>query len=60
MPVDLRTCDDWIDICLKNYNCKRYVFVVDKTEKYKDSIVYELRNRSHVTDNIEYVICIDR
>ena len=60
VPVDLRTCDDWIDICLKNYNCKRYLFVVDKTEKYKDNIAYELRNRSHVTDNIEYVICIDR
>lgn len=52
------SCDEWIDICLKNYKCKKYIFVVDKTEKYKDYIVEAIENNSHLNNNIEYVICI--
>ena len=52
------TCDEWIDECLKRFKCKRYIFVVDKTEKYKDKIVEEISNRSHFGNNAEYVVIL--
>lgn len=54
------SCDEWIDICLKNFRCNRYVFVVDDTVKYKDYIKDTISNRSHFNNNQEYVIVIDR
>ena len=58
VPIDMRTCDDWIDLCLNHFKCQRYVFVVDTTEKYKDHIVDTITNRSHMNKNNEYVISI--
>lgn len=52
------TCDEWINECLKRFKCKRYIFVVDKTEKYKDKIVEEISNRSHFGNNAEYVVIL--
>ena len=52
------SCDEWIDECLKRFKCKRYIFVVDKTEKYKDKIVEEISNKSHFGNNAEYVIVL--
>ena len=52
------SCDEWIDECLTRFKCKRYVFVVDKTEKYKDKIVEEISNKSHFSNSKEYVIVI--
>lgn len=60
VDADKRTCDDWIDICLNNFKCKRYLFVVDNTEKYKDYIVDEIINRSYLNINKEYVVLINR
>ena len=57
-PIN-KSCDEWIDICLNNFKCKRYLFVVDNTEKYKDFIVDEIINKSHMNQNKEYVIMID-
>lgn len=54
------TCDEWIDICLKNYSCKAYLFVVDQTTKYKEFIVEELVNRSHFASSSEKVIFIKK
>ena len=54
------TCDEWIDVCLNRFNCKKYLFVVDKTEKYKDHIVNEIVNKSHLGTNTEYVVLIER
>lgn len=54
------SCDEWIDVCLNRFNCKKYLFVVDKTEKYKDHIVDEIVNRSHLGTNTEYVVLIER
>ena len=51
-------CDEWIDECLQRFKCKRYVFVVDKTEKYKDKIVEEISNKSHFSNAKEYIIVI--
>ena len=54
-----KSCDEWIDECLKRFKCKRYLFVVDETEKYKDCIIETLTNTSHFGSNNEYVILID-
>ena len=54
------SCDKWIDICLSTYNCKKYLFVVDNTEKYKNYIVEELVNKSHFGTNTEKVILIEK
>jgi len=52
-------CDEWIDICLKNYKCNKYVFIVDKTEKYKKYIVEEISNKSHLNNaSKEYILVI--
>ena len=56
-----KSCDEWIDLCLAHYKCKRYLFVVDETEKYKDKIVEELENKNGLfkRKNSELVILID-
>lgn len=53
------SCDEWIDECLKRFKCKRYVFVVDETEKYKDRIVEMIENKSHFGANSEKLLVID-
>ena len=55
-----KTCDEWIDICLEKYNCKKYLFVVDETEKYKDCIVEILPKHSLFGKNPEKVVLIIR
>ncbi len=59
VPVNKMTCDDWIDVCLVNFKCERYVFIVDKTDRYKDKITEVLENKSHFGSNHEYIIVID-
>ena len=55
------SCDDWIDICLRKFKCKRYLFVVDdrSTVKYKNNVVEKIKNRSHFGSNFEYVVLIE-
>ena len=38
------TADDWIDLCMDHFKCKRYVFIVDYTEKYTDNLVGVINN----------------
>ena len=59
VPVDNRSCDDWIDECLKRFKCRKYLFVVDNTTKYQNNIVETISNRAHMSDNSEYVILIE-
>lgn len=54
------SCDEWIDRITNNYLCKRYVFVVDSTEKYKENVVWEIENKSHFGKNKELIIVIDK
>ena len=54
------TCDEWIDICLSRYKCRKYVFVVDDTViKYRPYIVDVIGNKGHMGRNKEYVIFMD-
>lgn len=54
-------CDTWIDICLKNYECNKYVFVTDdKITKYKGYVKESLVNTSHLGSNEEYVVVITK
>lgn len=56
--IENKSCDEWIEEILSRYKCKEYIFVVDKTEKYLDYIVEELKNKSHFGSNLEYIIKI--
>lgn len=58
--IEVLDCDEWIETCLKNYNCGAYLFVVDKTEKYKDFIVETVENKSHFNSNSEKIIFIKK
>lgn len=60
VKIDTRSCDDWIDECLSRFKCRKYLFVVDNTVKYKEYIVDEIMNKSHLNKNSEYVILIQR
>ena len=66
-----KSCDDWIDIILENYKCKRYVIVIDGGEtKYKDNIVEGFTNTNYINAregkltnasyNSENIVVIDR
>ena len=55
-----KSCDEWIDVCLNNFDCNRYVFVVDNTDKYKDYVMEKLTYRSHLRKSSEYVVVIDK
>lgn len=52
------TCDMWIAQCITRYDCKKYLFVVDSTEQYKDYIVDEITNSSHFCTKKEYIVLI--
>ena len=55
-----KSCDEWIDVCLNNFDCNRYVFVVDNTDKYKDYVMEKLTYKSHLRKSSEYVVVIDK
>ena len=56
IPIDMRTCDDWIDICLERFQCKKYLFVVDDTVKYKDYIIKTIYFQK---GKEEYIVCFE-
>ena len=58
--VVFKTCDGWIEECLSRFKCRRYVFVVDETSKFKDNIVEEIKKSSHLTNTTECVVVVDR
>ena len=53
-----KTCDGWIEECLRRFKCERYVFVVDETSKYSEYVVEELTSASHFGTVSEKVIVI--
>ena len=55
VPIDMRTCDDWIDICLERFKCKKYLFVIDYTAKYNDYIIKTIYSPK---GKEEYLVCL--
>ena len=55
-----KSCDEWIQECMQRFDCERYLFVVDKTECFKDNIVEEIDNSSHLGKGKEYVVLIKK
>lgn len=55
-----KSCDDWIDECIDRFECSRYIFVVDTTEKYKTNVAEEIQNTSHFVNFREKIILIDK
>lgn len=53
-----KSCDEWIDLCIEKHKCDAYLFIVDKTEKYRDNIVETLTNKSHFGTNEEQIILL--
>ena len=58
-PYSVDDSDSWIADMMSKYACKRYVFVVDTTEKYKQNVVETLNSASHLANVQEQVIVID-
>jgi hypothetical protein len=56
--IEIFSAEEWIDICLNNYKCKIYLFVVDDPGKYKQYIIETITNASHFGTNQEYIILI--
>ena len=54
------TCDMWIAQCITRYDCEKYLFVVDSSERYKDYIIDEITNSSHFGNRKEYIILITK
>ena len=54
-----KSCDEWIQECMQRFDCERYLFVVDGTEYFKDDIVEEIDNSSHMGKGKEYVVLIE-
>lgn len=54
------TCDMWIAQCITRYDCKKYLFVVDSSERYKDYIIGEITNSSHFGNRKEYIVLITK
>lgn len=58
--VDL-SCDDWIDVILRNIKARKYVFVTDaRILKYRPYAVEAIRNKSHYNTNYELIVVIER
>lgn len=55
-----RSCDEWIEECLKRFKCKKYVFVVDSTEKFKEYVREELKSTSHFNNVRETIVVISK
>ena len=54
------SCDEWIDECLKRFECKKYIFVVDDSIKYRKYIKENFSNKSHFGTNFEKLIVIEK
>jgi len=63
-----KTNDEVIEAILDNYDCEKYIIVIDDTEKFKDYIVDAFVNKSYIgarnggkpKENFEQIIVIER
>lgn len=60
--MDNQDCKDedyYIDLCLKKFKCKKYIFIVKDTKKYKNCIKESITWDSHLSKNTEHVVVIN-
>lgn len=57
--TEYKTCDEWIELILDNFKCKRYVFVVDTVSEFKENIVEDIVTKSYFNNITEHVVVID-
>lgn len=48
--------DYYIDLCLNKFKCKKFIFIVKNTNKYKNKVVEVLKSSSHVSKGEELVL----
>ena len=60
VPVSTHTCDDWIELILNIFNCRKYLFVVDETNHFTKYVKDTIRSESHFGIKTEQVILINR
>ena len=53
--VNIYASDEWIDVCMRNYKCNNYVFIVKNTECYVDKIVDTIYSKN-ILNNNEYIL----
>ena len=53
--VNIYTSDEWVDLCMRNYKCNNYVFIVKNTERYVDKIVDTIYSKN-ILNNNEYIL----
>ena len=59
-PSDsVRTCEDWITICLNKYKAEKFVFIVNDAGKYANYVLEDISNKSHFSNSKEYVVVIE-
>lgn len=58
--TEFKTCDEWITECLSRFKCKRYVFVVDSTDRYSQYVVENISTTSHLNTINECIVVIDK
>lgn len=60
--VSSLTCSEWVKSFLRNYECEKYVFVIDddKDKVYYDYVKEILTNTSHFGNNQELVVVITK
>lgn len=57
---EYRDTDILIEECLNTFKCKRYLFIVNNTEKYKEFVTGAIENTSQFNDNNKkYIVLID-
>ena len=60
VPDSNLSCDDWIDICMRNHVCERYVFVTDgNIVKWRPWVKEVWQNTCHWGSNEECVVVVD-
>jgi 23S rRNA G2445 N2-methylase RlmL len=52
----LDTTDEYVEKILNNFNAKVYLFIVDKTAKFKDNIIDNVHQRSHFQNTDELIL----
>lgn len=51
--------DYYIDLCLKKFKSKKYIFIIKETKKYNKYIKESISWNSHLSKNVEHIVIIN-